>query len=290
MVLLWLSLKAQNTTKAEFANPVEPDETAHLVLQRFPSSPLIVNMIQFELKNFENFAYLILSSAFLALYELMYLQVSVDSSKYDILKFWALGKETPKVKVPWYQQIMWKYTKPPPPVQYYKRVVVAIRLKKDQKLILKSFKEIPVGSLEMMLPNGKIKIRTVDKYVIAATVGVASVGIIAKLVTLMAHLSQDVTPAISLIMIIIAVRALTAYKNKRTQYLADLSSTLYFKNIANNRGLLALLVDRAEDESFKEALLAYSFLLANRPPSSREKTSKEQQPSDLGKVVISCLG
>ena len=213
----------------------------------------------------------------------------MDASKYDILKFWALGKETPQVKVPWYQQIMWKYTKPPTPVQYYKRVVVAIRLKKDQKLILKSFKEIPVGSLEMMLPNGKIQIRTFDKYVIGATVSVASVGIIAKLVTLMAHLSQDVTPAISLILIIIAVRAWTAYKNKRTKYLADLSSTLYFKNIANNRGLLALLVDRAEDESFKEALLAYSFLLANRPPSLREKASKEQQPSELGNVFTACL-
>ena len=211
-------------------------------------------------------------------------QVSVDSSKYDILKFWALGKETPKVRVPWYQQIMWKYTNPPPPIQYYKRVVVAIRLKKDQKLILKSFKEIPVGSLEMMLPNGKIKIRTLDKWIIGATVSVASVGIIAKLVMLLAHLTQDVTPAVSLIMIIIAVRAWTAYKNKRTKYLADLSSTLYFKNIANNRGLLALLVDRAEDESFKEALLAYSFLLANRPPSAREKISSEQQPSDLGKT------
>ena len=207
----------------------------------------------------------------------------MDSTRYDVLKFWALGKETPKLMVPWYQKLIQKYTGPPTPIQYYKRVVVAIRLKKDQKLILKSFKEIPVGSLEMMLPNGKIRIRTFDKWIIASSVSVAAVGIITKVVMLLAHVSQDITPAVSLIMVLIAVRAWTMYKNKRNKYLADLSRTLYFKNIANNRGLLALLVDRAEDESFKEALMVYSFLLANRPASAREKSSSKQQPSDLGK-------
>ena len=62
-----------NTTKAEFANTVDPDETAHkelshLDLQCLPSSPLIFNIIQFELKVFENFANKSLSSAFSALY------------------------------------------------------------------------------------------------------------------------------------------------------------------------------------------------------------------------------
>ena len=42
--------KAPNTTKAEFANTVDPDETAHnepshLDLQCLPSSPLIFNII-----------------------------------------------------------------------------------------------------------------------------------------------------------------------------------------------------------------------------------------------------
>ena len=72
-----LSLKAPSTTKAEFANTVDPDETAHyepshLDLHCLPSSPLIFNMINFELKDFENFADVILSSAFLALYEITF--------------------------------------------------------------------------------------------------------------------------------------------------------------------------------------------------------------------------
>ena len=67
-----------NATKAEFANTVDPDETAlnepsHLDLQCLLTSPLICNKIQFEQKDFENFADIILSSAFLALYENMYI-------------------------------------------------------------------------------------------------------------------------------------------------------------------------------------------------------------------------
>ena len=67
-----LSLKAPNTTKAEFANTADPDEMAHnepshLDLKCLPSSHLIFNIKQFELKVFGNFADFILLFAFLAL-------------------------------------------------------------------------------------------------------------------------------------------------------------------------------------------------------------------------------
>ena len=70
-----LTRNAPNTTIAEFPNIVDPDEMAqnelsHLDLQCLPSSPKSFHMIQFELKVFENFADVILSSAFLPLYEL----------------------------------------------------------------------------------------------------------------------------------------------------------------------------------------------------------------------------
>ena len=49
------TLKAQNTSKADFANTVDKDEKAHyepshLDPQCLPSSILIYNIIQFELK------------------------------------------------------------------------------------------------------------------------------------------------------------------------------------------------------------------------------------------------
>ena len=59
-------------------------------------------------------------------------------------------------------------------------------------------------------------------------------------------------------------RAWVGYRNKRNKYLANLAATLYFKTVANNRGVLTLLADRAVDEEFKEAFLAYVFLLSPR--------------------------
>ena len=70
-----LTRKAPNTTIAEFANTVDPDETAHnepshLDLQCLPSSLSFFKIVQFTLKVFLNFADAILSSAFFALYGL----------------------------------------------------------------------------------------------------------------------------------------------------------------------------------------------------------------------------
>lgn len=173
----------------------------------------------------------------------------------------------------------------PKPLEYYKRVVVAVRPKKQDKLLLKAFKEVPAIALEKLLPDGKIQMTKLDQGIIATSVAMASVGVLAKLVSYLASVHVDWTLLFTVVTGLIGVRWWTVYKNRRTQYLLELSRMLYFKNIANNRGLLALLVDRAEDELFKEALLVYTFLLTNRPPSTKLMDSTEQSADDLGKRV-----
>ena len=59
-----------------------------------------------------------------------------------------------------------------------------------------------------------------------------------------------------------------------------------FQNIANNRGLITLLVDRAEDESLKEAILTYAFILNSRPATVRNKPSSSFTLAQLGMVVV----
>lgn len=199
-----------------------------------------------------------------------------------MLKFWALGREKIPVSIPWYKALFTKQEDLPKPRLYYKRVVIALRFKRDQKLMLKSFKEIPVNALEMMLPDGKIKIGKVDKGIIAASLSVALISVVAKVVTVLASMNVDWMLILTGVTGLTAVQGLSMYKNKRNKYLADLSRLLYFKNVANNRGLLALLVDRAEDESFKEALLVYTFLLASRPRTEYERRSIEMSPEELG--------
>ncbi len=216
----------------------------------------------------------------------MLFQVSVDKDKFDIIRIWALGKEKPKASLPFYSKLMfWKKSVPKDSgPAYYKRVVVAIRLKGNQKLLLKAFKEVPINNLEMLIPDGRIMISKFDKSLLAVSAFFALSSVLAKGVTILAHLHVDWLLTITLVTGFVGIRALTVYKNRRNAYLADLNRLLYFKNVANNRGLLALLVDRAEDESFKEALLTYTFLLSNRTPSTRWASSQTQYSTELGIV------
>ena len=52
------------------------------------------------------------------------------------------------------------------------------------------------------------------------------------------------------------------FKNRKIKFMKALSDNLYFKNLDNNTGVFHHLVDTAEEEEFKEAILAYYFLLA----------------------------
>ncbi|KAK3778074.1 hypothetical protein RRG08_044690 [Elysia crispata] len=218
-------------------------------------------------------------------------KVSVDPSRYAVLRFWVLGHEIPEAHVPFLEKIKDRILKrsPKKPLEYYKRVVVAIRLKKDSKLSLKAFKEVPANRLEMLLPDGTIQMSTLDKGLLASTAGIALFGILAKVVTVLASLNIDWTLLVTVVTGVIGFRVWSQYKNRRAHYLADVTRLLYFKNVANNRGLITLLVDRAEDESLKEALLTYAFILNSRPATLRNKPASDFSPLILGGLTASEL-
>ncbi|XP_013062063.2 transmembrane protein 143-like [Biomphalaria glabrata] len=207
--------------------------------------------------------------------------VSVDPSRYDVLKFWVLGHEQPELHVSFGEKIVNKIFRSPPrqPMQYFKRVVVALRLKKDSKLILKAFKEIPLQRIEMLLPDGKVRMSLTDKSFLAASGGLAGLGILAKAVTVLANINVDWPILLSLVTGSMALPFWYSYQNRKNAYLIDVSRTLYFKNITNNKGLLTLLVDRAEDESLKETLLTYAFLLQTLPESIRKSPTADSSSS-----------
>ncbi|XP_038078717.1 transmembrane protein 143-like [Patiria miniata] len=226
--------------------------------------------------------------------------VSVNPKKYDILRFWALGKELPKERVPLYKRLFsflfYRVTRqqPPAPIEYYKRVVLAVRPKGNNKLILKMFKEIPTGALEQLLPDGKIQMTRWDQGVLGTAIAIGSLSLLVKGVTLLADIKLDWTLITASVTGLMALSAWNKYKNRRTRYMMQLSRTLYFKNVANNRGVLTLLVDRAQEETFKEALLTYAFLLAERPPSFTSPPSQAVEgnsslPVSLGGIPASLL-
>lgn len=202
--------------------------------------------------------------------------VSVDLTKYDVIRFWVLGEELAPVEMSTALEKLFYYSKvlmnqAPKEIPRYKRVVLAVRTKQQNKLMLKSFKDIPTNSLEYLLPEGKIQMTKFDKGFLGTTIFIGLTSAVIKFISSLADYNIQWTYIAGISTGLFALRVWNAYKNKRNHYLMSLSRLLYFKTVANNRALLALIVDRAQDESYKSALLTYSFLNATRRVVSESK-------------------
>jgi Protein of unknown function (DUF3754) len=67
------------------------------------------------------------------------------------------------------------------------------------------------------------------------------------------------------------VRQFTKFQNRKIEFMKALSENLYFRNLDNDAGVFHHLLDAAEEEEVKEALLAYHFLRsAGRPLTAEE--------------------
>lgn len=197
-------------------------------------------------------------------------RVSVDEKNYDTLEIWTRGRT--KVSLSMTAQLRQKLmklfrSKPPPAGEMYTRVFVCVRSKGERKLHLKVFKDVPCGELEYLLPDGKIQMSKFDRGFLASSIFIGATAILFRSVGILSNLKLDWTWIGFGVAALIGARGWVGYKNKRNQYLVNLSRTIYFKMVSNNRGVLTLLTDRAQDEEFKEALLAYLFLLS--PPNRR---------------------
>ena len=192
--------------------------------------------------------------------------VKVDMKKFDVIKFWALGEEEVPLHYNNFRERirnqMYVYMKKwPKNMSTYKRVVVAVRSKKQNKLFLKAFKDIPANGLEYILPEGKISISKFDAGLMATGVTIGALSVGARFISSAADMNLSWTSIVGGMTALLALKSWSAYKNKRNKYLVELAKTFYYKALANNRALLTLVTDRAEDEVFKASLLAYTFIL-----------------------------
>lgn len=150
----------------------------------------------------------------------------------------------------------------------------------SEHIYLKMFKDIPQIDIDMLLPNNRVKFRPFDKLMLWVSGGgstlYALVMAIAKLV-----LAVAISPIAMFATLFgfggAAFRQLMSVINTRNRYMMELVQKLYFHNISNNQGVLALLVDEAEEEDIKEDALLYAFLLRQEaiPDLESAKTDVE---------------
>ncbi|MBB3167493.1 TMEM143 family protein [Simiduia aestuariiviva] len=187
----------------------------------------------------------------------------------------------------------------------YDRVVLYIRFKpsyvaekgdwaqaKAGAAMLKLFQNVPKADLEMLFPNTQLRMRTQDKLligvpavisggiVLSTKVG-ATLLLLASMFGFWFGLSQQPVElnAANLTVLFVGLGALGAYlwkqfsnfKNRKLRFMQQLTQNLYFKNLDNNAGVIFRLLNDAEEEECKEAILAYYFLLVSPKPLTRQE-------------------
>lgn len=215
------------------------------------------------------------------------LHLHVDFSEFEEVALYTRGASERREQVPRFMGLF------PREVVFtsYDRVVLFIHFSKTLpandfnkpgSTILKLFQNVPKDDVEMLFPNTRLGMRTVDKLMfgIPAVVGGgiilttkmgASLILLISLLGFYAGVSADpvTLDQAALLALLAAIggfgsfvwRQFTKFKTRKLGFMQRLTENLYFRNLDNNAGVFHRLVDDAEEEECKEAILAYYFLL-----------------------------
>lgn len=143
-----------------------------------------------------------------------------------------------------------------------------------QNIYLKLFKNMPRSDVEMIFPNTRIKFRLMDKIKLGAmSSGAVGFGLITSAGKI-ALLASNPIGAIGAVAGVggAAFRQLMSFFNTRQKYMVVMAQNLYFHALADNRGVIMTLADRAADEDVKEEMLLYSVL-------AKETVRREDLPA-----------
>jgi hypothetical protein len=163
-------------------------------------------------------------------------------------------------------------------VPTFARVAVILKQRPHRRLgsdadtrsvFLKLFKDIPQMDIEMLLPGGRVKMPTLDRLKLGATIA-SSVGYVLYRFTKMPPLASLAGGlATSTLITLFAPVSLVlgygyntyaSFQTARQTYTFQLTQSLYYQNLDGNAGVLFRMLDEAEEQEVREVLLSYFFL------------------------------
>ena len=127
---------------------------------------------------------------------------------------------------------------------------------------LKLFKNLPRSDVEMIFPNTKVRFRLFDKIKFGVTAGGGlGMGVFGTASKIALLTTNPIAFAGALVGLGgVAARQASNFVAQRNRYMVVMAQNLYFHAMADNRGVVTLLADRAAEEDVKEEMLLYSVL------------------------------
>ncbi|MGE3313634.1 MAG: TMEM143 family protein [Planctomycetaceae bacterium] len=207
------------------------------------------------------------------------LNLAVDFNVFDRLEIFARGDTMGRrTRRGW--RTFFKAEEVPVPV--YQRLVLILRMRDVKNLgqvvdtesvYIKVFKEIPKLDLEMLLPGTHVRMSLFDRgrILLPTLSGVA--------MTLWKIVQGAVTIAVSGFYNSMAflglvggtlgygLKSFYGYLQTKQKYQLNLTQSLYYQNLDNNGGAICMLLNEAEEQEFREVVLAYYLLLVKGGPT-----------------------
>src|SRR5688572_23392322 len=162
-------------------------------------------------------------------------------------------------------------------VELYRRLAVVFRMEGEEHVNIKLFREIPVSDLEALLPHAEVEMSPLDRLKIVGG-GLGALGGVAwKIVEGTVIAAQILWPLV-IAFVGLSVRSFLGYRRAKHVRTSQMTHNLYYQNVANNQGVLDLLVTSISDEEMKEVLLAYALLVRDGGATLRD-------PAALGEAA-----
>ena len=202
-----------------------------------------------------------------------------DFSKFDVFFRGIHKKDVPKRWLFFFQRTR-KTT-------VFSRVFIIARMNEENsgRFFAKMFKDVSVENLKIIVPKVRLGMPIFDRLKIGGTVfGSLATTIYKAFFALI--FSWWLFAIVMSSLVIATFKGILSFLSSRTKYLHVFSSSLYFLSVSNNEAALTSLVDAAEEQDLKEALLAYYmlFVLRNR------NLTKEQLDKSVESWLIGQLG
>ncbi len=200
------------------------------------------------------------------------IRMDVDFSAFEHIAIFARGdtlqKRTRRV---WYRLFQTQEAEVP----IYRRLVIILKLRQHPRLgpnvdtrnvYLKVFKDIPKLDVLMLLPGARVRLNALDR----GKIGMPLLGGVAMAVW---NVLQDLAWTVERLLsspnamwalaaggIGYGYRSYYGYRQTKQRYYLTLTQSLYFQNLDSNAGVLTRLLDEAEEQECRAAILAYFCL------------------------------
>ena len=190
------------------------------------------------------------------------IRVRVDPGRVRILDLYVRGQTTVERRI---RTLRHPLAGEERKVELFRRLAVVFQLADEEVLNLKLFRDIPVADVEALLPHAEVEMSTFDRLKIVGGGLGALGGLLVKAITSLikgAMMTGQLLWAVIAALLGLSFRSFFGYRRAKHARVSQMTHNLYYQNVANNVGVLDLLLANIAEEELKEAVLAYALLRA----------------------------